>query len=181
MIPSRVIFSIDAETIGLYGQHFAIGYTIKNFEGKELENGYLACPAENVTGTGLSREWVQKNVIPSLKDQPITHNNSRELYEEVYKVWMKVKKQYTDVIAIAHCGYPVESNLFFKAFKIDPDRRYEGPYPLHEVATALLVVGINKKEHPRLPDELPEHNPVHDARYASRLFLLAMNKGNPKV
>jgi hypothetical protein len=60
-------------------------------------------------------------------------------------------------------------------------QEFRRQYPLHEVATALLIAGINEKDHPRLPDELPEHNPVNDARYSARLFLLAMNKAIPKM
>jgi hypothetical protein len=181
MISTKVIFSFNAEAKGLYGESFAVGYTIENFDGKELEYGYFACPSENANGTDLSREWVQKNVVPTLKDLPITHHNPQEISEEIYKLWMRVKGQYNEVIAIADCGYPVETELLFKAFKVDPNRRYEGPYPLHEVATALLMAGINEKDYPRLQNELPEHNPVNYARYSARLFILAMNKVNPKM
>lgn len=174
----RVIFSIDAETIGLYGEPFAIGYTVTNLEGKELENGYLACPPLKAKGNHLNREWVQINVIPHLPVET-TYDSPTALCEAIYQVWMRIKGEYKEVLAIADCLYPVEASLFSKMMLInEQERQWTGPYPLHEVATALLIAGINRNDYPPLPEELPEHHPVHDARYSSRLFLIAMNKSN---
>lgn len=172
----RVIFSIDAETIGLYGEPFAVGYTVTNLEGKELEQGYLACPSNNAKGEPANREWVQINVVPHLPSET-THENPHDLCEAVYQIWMRVKESYKEVIAIADCLFPVEASLFSRMIRGDEQKRqWTGPYPLHEVATALLISGIDRKAHPPLGTELPEHHPLHDARYSSRLFLLALKK-----
>ena len=64
---NRVIFSIDAETVGLYGDPFAVAYSVCDCDGgKELENGYSSCPFENAKGEVSNREWVSKNVVPHL-------------------------------------------------------------------------------------------------------------------
>src|SRR5689334_16849565 len=107
----KVIFSIDAETIGLYGEPFAIGYTVTNFEGKELEHGYLSCPQEAAKGNHLNREWVQINVIPHLPSET-TYDSPAALCEAIYQVWMRIKGEYKEVLAIADCLYPVEASLF---------------------------------------------------------------------
>jgi hypothetical protein len=44
----QVIFSIDAETVGLYGEPFAAAYVIYNMECQELEKGYFACPLKKL-------------------------------------------------------------------------------------------------------------------------------------
>jgi hypothetical protein len=46
-----------------------------------------------------------------------------------------------------------------------------GPYPLHDLASILLAHGrdpLAKNE--RLPEELPEHDPLNDARQSARLL-----------
>jgi hypothetical protein len=118
------------------------------------------------------------NVIPHLPNE-ITHDSPTALYEAIYQVWMRIKGEYKEVLAIADCSYPVETSFFATMIKFnEQEREWTGPYPLHEVATALLMARINREEYPPQPEELPVHHPVNDARYSSRLFLLAYNKTN---
>ena len=56
------------------------------------------------------------------------------------------------------------------------ERKFDGPYPLHEVATALLLAGIKREDFPLNEDEKPEHHPTCDARYSGRLFWEAYSK-----
>lgn len=175
---NQVIFSIDAESIGLYGEHFAVGYAVTDFKGNELEHGLLSCPQQSARGLDSNREWVLANVIPHLPTET-TDENPNALKEKTYQVWMRINQQYEKVTAIADCMYPVETSLFSKMItNNESEREWTGPYPFHEVATALLIAGIDRNDYPRLPKELPEHHPVNDARYSSRLFLLTKNKLN---
>lgn len=176
---SQVIFSFDAETIGLYGDPFAVSYVICDRNtGKELEKGYLSCPFENASGKDSDRAWVLKNVVPHLPKET-NCNTPDEVCETFYQTWMKTKEKYKEVIAIADCGYPVETSLFARAIRsCVEERKYTGPYPLHEVATALLLANMNSDDYPRIENELPEHNPLNDAKYAARLFLTALKKAD---
>ena len=62
-------------------------------------------------------------------------------------------------------------------FSIDAEtRKFNAPYPLHEVATALLMANMNDGDIPRKEDELPEHHPTCDARNAGRFFLKRIKK-----
>jgi hypothetical protein len=169
-----VIFSVDAES-GLYGDAFAVGYTVTDFNGKELESGYFACPFEKAKMTHENREWILVNVIPVLPKETVCAN-TKELYAKVYALWMRIKSSYETVIAIGDYHYPVETNLFANAIRPVDERQFSGPFPFHEVDTALFVAGIDREDYPRIASELPEHHPVNDARYATRLFLLAMEK-----
>lgn len=170
----KVIFSMDAETIGLYGEPFAFAYVVCDENGYELENGFLNCPADNAKGTEENRKWIVQNVIPKLPAET-NCKNPDELCNKIYEIWMRIKNQYHDrLLAIADCGYPVETNLFARAICLkESEREFTGFYPLHEVATALLLAGIDRSRFPRNANELPEHVPLNDARYALRLFLTA--------
>jgi hypothetical protein len=113
-------------------------------------------------------------VIPHLP-KDITCNNPLELCEDIYHVWMTIKKKYREVLAIADCHCPVETNLFAQAIKSKEQiREFTGPFPLHEVATALLMAGMDRSKYSRNALELPEHNPLNDARYSARLFITAL-------
>jgi len=73
----------------------------------------------------------------------------------------------------ADCSWPVEARFLARCVENDFDKReWEGPYPLHEIATVLLLAGKNPSEKfPRQENELPEHNPLNDARQSARLLL----------
>lgn len=172
-----VIFSIDAETVGLYGEPFAVGYTVYNAQGVELESNYMSCPSKNAKGTLSDREWVEKNVVPHLPKE-YDCETPQELCEKVYTTWMDLKRKYKDIITIADCGYPVESRLFSRAIENNEERTFTGPFPLHEVSTALMFAKIKREDYPRLPNELPEHHPLSDARQSARLFQTAFRKAN---
>lgn len=164
------MFWCDVESIGLYGEPFAFSWVVADMEGKELEHGTLSCPHETAKGLDDEREWLAKNVFPKLTHTPDC-KNPQDLYQKVYEVWKRVNEQYKPLLAFADCAYPVESNFFFNMMKADEsNRRFTGPYPLHELQTALSIANIERKNFPRLESELPEHNPLNDARYSLRLF-----------
>lgn len=175
-LKNTIIFSFDGETIGLYGEPFAISYVVCNLEGEELENGYISCPIENANGDSSNREWVFEHVIPHIPGKT-NYETPKELCEAFYRIWIDIKSKYKQVIAVADCGYPIEANIFFRAIKpFEKTRQFTGPYPLHEVGTALLIAGMNPVDYPRIENELPIHHPLKDARYAARLFLIALKK-----
>jgi hypothetical protein len=178
-VTSPVIFSFDVETVGLYGEPFAFGWVLLSLDKetpKEIESGYEACPISTANGDAEGRQWVLTHVVPSLPKKT-TVNNPTELYEKVWKVWEEVKKRYKKVLCVADCGYPVETSFFRKCVELKPkERRFDGPFPLHEVGTALLMAGMNSDDFPRDKNEEPNHHPTNDARYSGRLFRTAFLK-----
>lgn len=51
-------------------------------------------------------------------------------------------------------------------------REWEGPYPLHEIATLMLAAGRDQMSaDKRIEGETPQHHPLHDARQSARLLL----------
>lgn len=158
------IIGIDAETDGLYGMAFAIAVTVRE-DGKEVAR------FEGRTGDNeIKDKWVQKNVLPALKDMPVTHKSSDELEEAFWFFWEAHKD---GAAAIAHMGSPVESGLFRRCVERgDLDsRQFNGPFPLHEVSTALYgrgenptsVDAYNEKHNLEVPFDGIPHHPSFDA------------------
>jgi hypothetical protein len=193
-------FSIDVESIGLYGEAFAVGWVVVDAAGTEKENGYWICSANNASGTMSDRQWIEANVLPHL---PAPNCSSiDELEEQFWQTWQRVKQDYVGIVAIADCPYPVETSFLAdcvswqqtcygratvsvtldqSSLKLEPtwstpssaaEPKWSAPYPLLDVATMLLAVGKDPLEnYDRLPTELPKHNPVCDARQSARIFI----------
>lgn len=159
------IFSFDAETDGLYGPVWAIGAVVYDGDGRWLNtfSGQLD-PAV------VTDEWTREHVVPVV-DLARYHNRD-QLLEYFWRFWRHNGGD--DAVAVADCGYPVETGLFRACVTFDPEgRRYQGPFPLHELSTLLWSRGLDPKldryqfiDRPDLfagrPDLVP-HNPVADA------------------
>ena len=156
-------FVFDVESNGLHGAGFAVGWVVITPENKICSTGYLRCPI-----VGKVDPWVAKNVIPKL--DPENCKDAVELRNGFWKAWIKAKEQ--GATAWADCGFPVESN-FLSACVHDnlTDRKWDAPYPLHDVATVFHVCGTNPMlTMERLRDE-DEHHPTGDARQSARLLI----------
>lgn len=164
------IFSIDCETIGLYGETFAVGVCVIDSEGKEIETLFLRADHNLAKGTPSSKKWIEENVIPTL--YPINCETLKELRDKFWNFYMNCKLKYPGIIFMADCGVPVESSFFKDCIMDDLENRmWEGPFPLHENGTLLLLCGKNPQStFERLPNELPAHNPLADARQSARIW-----------
>lgn len=160
------IIGIDAETDGLYGPIWAIGMCVLSEDGRVDSNFGVRTSYEP------SDEWVRTNIWPVCQGLP-TMSRTR-MHDEFWNHW----RDLTDKgwITIADFGAPVEARLFRDMIADDRSRWFQGPYPLHELATALLLNGYD-------PDiaretlaervgmvEFVKHNPVHDAEMTARTF-----------
>jgi len=76
------------------------------------------------------------------------------------------------------CGWPVEANFLEACIRDYPKtRNWEGPYPMHEIATLMLAAGMDPMgTYERLPEELPAHEPLADVRLSARLLKEAFAK-----
>lgn len=191
MINIQKLFSVDAETNGLYGNTFAISVVVyeqmptipgpiaqieyagnRGFELKEIIRFEGRIPNSFVTN-----EWVKKNVLPALEGMKITHQTPEELEEAFWKFWIENKE---DSTVIAHCGSPVESGLFRRCVERNlEERAFSGPYPaIHDVATILLALGEEadsvdsyiKKYKLSVPFVGSTHHPSYDAIVAAEVY-----------
>lgn len=162
------IISIDVESIGLHGEGYAIGW-VRFIDGSEVDCGVYACPPEAASGRESDRTWCAANIPPIVP----THATPMDVREAFWALWRDWKIH--DPILVADCAWPVEA-AFLAACVADniEARAWGGPYPLHDVATARLMAGLNPLgDERRYPEELPKHDPVCDARQSGRLFIEA--------
>ena len=163
------IFSLDAETDGLFGSAFSIAVCVRK-GGVETARFVGHCLY------GGTNEWVLENVLPALAEMPVTHESSEELEEAFWQFWLKHREE---AIPIAHCHSPVETGLFRRCVERDLEaRQWLGPYPaIHDVATLLLLLGEKADSVDAYVAkhgiEVPEgtaHNPYYDAVVAGLVW-----------
>jgi len=164
-------FVLDVESIGLYGLGFAVGWVVVDETGATLEEGYLACPhreAVHSASDPSDLEWVETHVCPHLPDSNC--EDLPELYDSFWVAWLAWKQE--GAVLVADCAYPVETNFLRSCVLNDMSRKWEGPYPVVDVSSVLLAKGFNPtKEFDRKENELPQHNPLCDARQSARILI----------
>jgi len=159
----------DVESIGLHGEGYAVGYVVI-VDGNEVEADMFACPGGMAEGVDSDRLWVYEN-IPALKA------NSPDAFtvrEKFWRRWQEWKAK--GALLAADCAWPVEARFLAACVDALPDeRRFAGPYPLVEISTWMMAAGQDPmKTHVRLESELPQHNPLADARQSARLLMEAI-------
>lgn len=169
------LFVFDAESIGLHGEVFAVGYSVYVKDGPVAER-LIACDPDMAKGSYEDRAWVMQNV-PKMH---YGYANPKEVRDEFWKA-MREEIDYGAVLC-ADVNWPVESNFLSACIADDwQNRRWLGPYPLMEISSFLWAAGINPlATAEREPGELPAHQPLNDARQSGRLLLQALGITLPK-
>lgn len=162
------IFSVDAETDGLYGEIWAIGACVYDTDGPDIE-GFAGQLAPNNVVTD---PWVRENIVPKVNLPRF--QTGLDLLNAFWDFWMRHRD---DSICVVDFGAPVEAFLYRCAVEINPaGRMWSGPYPMHELGTALLLAGedpdVNRREYIGRPD-LVQHNPYDDALAAALCWIKA--------
>lgn len=172
-----VYLVLDVESLGFYGKGFAYGFVVVDEAGKRLEEGietYSSWIKRSASDLLPHETWALNNVVPVLP--PDTCDSLQVIRDRFWKVWMKWEQQ--GAYLVADCPFPVETNFLTECVKDDLiARQSDAPYPLLDVASTMYKAGMNPMEsYSREADELPQHNPLCDARQSARLFLEAMQK-----
>lgn len=160
------LFVFDVESIGLHGEGFAVGFVVVDREGNRVDSGLFSCEQYNAKGNEEGAKWVKANV-PKLR---VTHDSPWQVRAAFWKKWREWKAK--EAVLFAECAWPVEAR--FLAACVDDhlrEREWEGPYPLHDIASFIVACGgdpMAKRE--RRDDELPEHDPLADAIQSARLL-----------
>ena len=157
----------DVESVGLHGEGFAVGYVVVNCDGKRYEEGRYACLPERARGTIGDAEWVVRNV-PKLT---VTADSPTQVRRQFWDKWVYWRTQ--GAMLVTDCGWPVEARFLCACSDDVPDWRDSASiYPLHELASILLVCGKDPVGvYERMSDELPVHDPLADARQSARLLI----------
>lgn len=165
----QVYFVFDVESVGLHGEGFAVGFVVVDGYGSEIQHGLIACPSDNAQGTKASRDWVTKNVPESdWHCRCLAPSEVRGAFWREYQSWKS-----RGAILAADCSWPVEARFLAQCVGDDFEaREWNGPYPLVDISSVLFAKGIDPLgKFERKENELPEHNPLADARQSARLLI----------
>jgi hypothetical protein len=172
--PLYMVF--DVESVGLHGLAYAFGYVLVDRDGNDLGSGRFSLPPEKAADAdeptdkdGL--EWVKANAPPLEVNCPHFH----ALCEAFWAAWLRNKSR--GAVLVADCPWPVEARFLAECVDWALAKRFwEGPYPLIDVASVRLAAGFDPLATvDRLPNELPIHDPLADARQSARLLIEALN------
>jgi len=182
--PATPFFVFDVESIGLHGEGFAVAGGIY-ISGAAQREFFYWCSPEFAQGTLTNLRWVRDNIPPLPGGREVNPYCVRHSF---WLEWEKAKQAYPGIHMAAECGWPVEANFLSMCirdanpFGCQPDpwpREFQGPYPLHEIATFMLAAGMDPMAtYDRTPPELPKHNPLADARQSARLLHEALTRLN---
>lgn len=166
-------FVFDVESIGLHGEGFAVGWVVVDWAGNVNEAGTWACPPELAKGTVADHRWVADHC----KFDSFNRENPRHVRDSFWSTWLRWKG--CGAVMVADCPWPVEARFLIHCIEDNPSRQESGPYPLLDVASVRRARGLDPLATlPRLPGELPEHNPLNDARQSARVLLEALNQSS---
>ena len=172
LAPFYMVF--DVESIGLYGEAFAVGWVVwKPGTGVIASAGY-ACIPSKAEGSPEDRRWVEENIPPLIYNS----SNPRWVREMFWAAWEYTRKQ--EGVLVADVPYPVETRFIEACIRDDPEtRRSLGPYPILDVASIRFAAGLDPLgTEERLPNELPAHDPLNDAQQSLRLFREAIGESS---
>lgn len=169
------ILSIDVESNGLHGEAFAVGAVLIDCAGKLHDEFSARCPVSDELDP-----WVEKHVMPSLKDFPETHKDAKAMRDTFWK-WFTGAKAEADYV-LADNGYPVEDRLLIACQEDNLEERYWGhPFPLIDLSSMLLQVGVKTSiERNQFvgeeinPTEVLKHNPRWDAWVSALAMIKAL-------
>ena len=173
---SELFMVFDCESVGLHGDTFAVGFVVVDRQGTTHAEGCFYSPHYLAEGTKEGRDWVTQHVRIQGGISCLSVSAVREGF---WKQWLHWKEQ--GAVLIADRAWPVEARFLAKCVDFPvmglETREFQGPFPLHEVATARFLAGFDPLATvERLPDELPAHDPLCDARQSARLWLEAINR-----
>lgn len=157
----------DVESIGLHGEGYAVGWVVVDESGKRLDEGCYCCDPADAEGSDQGRTWIAANA----PDMRRTHNTPFGVRDAFWARWNTWRER--GALLVADCGWPVEARFLAACVDDNPaSREWRSPYPLHELASLMLACGRDPlTTHERLPDELPAHDPLADARQSARLLI----------
>ena len=148
----------DVETNGLQGRAFAVGAVVVDATGKLLDS--FACREEII---GEVDPWVREHVLPAVADLPMEPS--------VVKAFVRFATRQKGVYFAADCPFPCEAHFLIDCVAMG----LPSPYPLVDVASVRFGVHLDPLAiEARLPEELPAHNPLADARQSARLLVEAL-------
>ncbi len=161
----------DVESIGLYGDPFAVGLVLMNKDGDIFRQRWYGCNLEKHPAFMWSRpedvKWCINNIPKHVKDGNCT---IEEMYSSFTTLLSSAIKQNYSIIA--DCPFPVEVNFLVNCER--RDRTYIGPYPLYDVSSILSALGKDPMEEYPREEGQTKHHPMWDAYVSAKQLYTAL-------
>lgn len=169
---TKYFFVFDVESVGLHGEAFAVAGGVYLANGACQREFSFACPIGAASGDPDDRKWVNENT-PVLE---ITHYVPIGVRQAFWKQWEEAKKDYHGICMAAECAWPVEAGFLAACISDNPNgRKFEGPYPLHEISSFMAAAGMDPMgKYERISSESRIHDPLCDSRQSARLLCEAI-------
>lgn len=171
-------FVMDCESVGLHGKCFAWAYVVVDETGKEIDKGYRCLYPTEDDGSIEDLVWVTENVLPHCSVNGTDSLCCGDMFKSLRYEFLMAWRIWSGAGAYlcADVAWPVEAR--FLAQLIDDNlehHAYYAPYPLIDIASVRFAKGLDPVGTvERLPNELPAHNPLNDARQSARLLIEAL-------
>jgi hypothetical protein len=164
-----LIAIFDVESVGIHGEGFAVSLLLaKNL--KETWHITWACIPNESMGTPEDFKWVKENV--RFPPDTIWLGFPQQVRTAFWAKWLELKEE--RAILCSDVTWPVETSFLSACVKDDPGtRNWQGPYPLVDVNTLHL---LGDPPRIRLPEHLPEHDPLADCRHSLRQLKSVITK-----
>jgi hypothetical protein len=164
---------IDVESIGLHGEGWQVGYIVIRADEYVLsvlaEEAYTCWPS-NAVGQATDRQWVKDNC--NTDNQDYNCGGPVEVRRRFWADWLEWKEK--GALLAADVCWPVEARFLIACVE-DHGDPWAGPYPLIDIASVRLGAGLDPMATvERLPNEMPAHNALTDARQSARLLVEAL-------
>lgn len=157
----------DVESVGLHGVGFSVGGALYHESGNSLSDFIFTCSPDNLPGDEEDKKWVQENV-PILE---VTHRSPKKVRDAFWEHYQALKEQFPGLVLVAECPWPVESNFLSACIADDPSRKWDGPYPLIDVSSAMFSFDVDPLKPVERKDlSLVEHDPRSDAHLSAQIF-----------
>ena len=162
-LKNKKIISFDAETDGLWGDAFCIAAVKYDNKGDEVASFIGRCKAE------CKNQWVIDNVLPKIKDIPVTYKDYESLLKGFFEWYMRNKE---DTAALVHMGHIVESKLLQDAHKLDIIGDWDAPFLWYDVCLFFdeSIDNYIKQNEIDIEYTGSAHNPFYDSIAAYRAF-----------
>lgn len=153
----------DVESVGLHGEGFAFSMVVTSSL-QEVQHLTVACQPDEVMGYSDDLAWVKQHV--TYPPDTIWLKTTREVRSVFWGEWLRLNNLKYKLCA--DVSWPVESNFLSACVRDNRSvRQFAGPYPLIDLST-LFMLGDLSKHQTRLPEHMPEHNPLADCRHSLR-------------